>query len=113
MSKAFRTSRFEMMLRTRDFCSSSRETLSGRSSESTIPLRKVSQRGSSLSSKESEMKTRLTKSFIGFTFSLNMSCESSHGTADGRKSIARNSTCPSSEKWAYASGVSYALNVVL
>ena len=100
MSSAFRTSRFEMIESTRDFCSSSRETLSGRSSESTIPLRKDNHLGRSLSSKLSEMKTRFTKSFIGFTFSLNMSCESSHGTDDGTKSIARNSTCPSIEKWA-------------
>ena len=73
MSNALRTSRFEMIESVRDFWRSSRDTLSGRSSESTIPLRNESQRGSSSESNLSEMKTRFTKSFIGLFLSENMS----------------------------------------
>merc|ERR1719263_1654576 len=71
-----------IMESTFDFCKISRETLSGRSSESTTPRTNFSHLGIN-SSNLSLMKTRLTYNLMLFAFSSNMSLESSNGSMPG------------------------------
>mmetsp|Transcript_20015 Transcript_20015/g.48453 ORF Transcript_20015/g.48453 Transcript_20015/m.48453 type:complete len:331 (+) Transcript_20015:780-1772(+) len=108
MSSAFDTSFFLITLRTRDCWSISRETLRGRSSESTTPRMNDRYRGMR-SSNSSEMKTRRTYSrrFVCFVCSLS---KRSEGAFFGMNRIDRNWISPSAVKWILSRGASKSLD---
>ena len=101
---------FEITLRILFCCSVSREMLSGRSSESTMPLTKPSHSGMS-SSQLSMMNTRRTYSLmlLRFFFDSNMSI----GARLGTKTIDLNSSEPSTLKCFTARCSSQSLVILL
>eukprot|EP00001_Collodictyon_triciliatum_P017445 03261_1 len=103
MSSALLTSFFLMTLSTRDCCNISRDTLSGRSSESTTP--RMNERRGMRSSNSSEMKTRRTYRRRLFCFVCSLS-KRSEGAFFGTKRMERNWISPSAVKWIFSRGSS-------
>merc|ERR1719460_491082 len=111
ISSALRTSFLPMTLRTLCCWSVSRETLRGRSSESTTPRRKFKYLGTR-SSNSSVIKTLRTYN-LSWAFLLWYESYMSKGTWPGTKRMDLNSTSPSALKWIHVVGSAVSLENVL
>merc|ERR1719439_218655 len=111
ISRALRTSFLPITFKTLCCWSVSRETLSGRSSESTTPRRKFKYRGTK-SSNSSVMSTLRTYN-RNWAFLLWYESYMSKGTWPGTKRMDLNSTSPSALKWIHVVGSAVSLENVL
>merc|ERR1719217_1884064 len=111
ISRALRTSFLPITFKTLCCCRVSRETLRGKSSESTTPRRKFKYRGTK-SSNSSVISTLRTYN-RSCAFLLWYESYMSKGTWPGTKRMDLNSTSPSSLKWIHVVGSAVSFENVL